>query len=132
MIEVKTKLKKEVITRKVFTDEFATTYQYLIVYANELINNLELFGKVLNNDNTKVEGNLWFRTFYIEKKKNGFEVYPTLSNEDIINDYKIYREFVLSELRRVKPLIDMHYFSMLGAVKDLDNARKKIDTYKLV
>ena len=132
MKEVKTKLKKEVITRKVFTDEFATTYQYLIVYANELINNLDLFGKIINNENSTIEGNNWFRTFYIKKMKNGFEVYPTLSNDEIINDYKIYREFVISELKRVKPLIDMHYFSMLGAVKDLDTVRKKIDTYKLI
>lgn len=132
MKEIRTKMKKEMITAKKFTDEFATAYQYQMAYANELINNLELFGRIMTNEANYEENMDWFAMFYIRTEKNKLHVIPSISDEDIKRDYKIYREFVLSELKRVKPLIDMHYFSMLGAVKDLDTTRKKIDTYKLV
>ena len=105
MEEIKTKMKKELLARKEFTDDFATTYQYLISYSHELINNLELFGRVINNEVNAEESQNWFNLFYVKVTKKGFSIIPTLSNDDITNDYKLYREHVKSELRRVQPLV---------------------------
>ena len=126
MEEIKTKMKKELLARKEFTDDFATTYQYLISYSHELINNLELFGRVINNEVNAEESQNWFNLFYVQVTKKGFSIIPTLSNDDITNDYKLYREHVKSELRRVQPLVEMHYNSMLSAVKELENTNLRI------
>jgi hypothetical protein len=126
MEEIKTKMKKELLARKEFTDDFATTYQYLISYSHELINNLELFGRVINNEVSAEESQNWFNLFYVKVTKKGFSIIPTLSNDDITNDYKLYREHVKSELRRVQPLVEMHYYSMLSAAKELENTNLRI------
>ena len=126
MEEIKTKMKKELLARKEFTDDFATTYQYLISYSHELINNLELFGRVINNEVNAEESQNWFNLFYVQVTKKGFSIIPTLSNDDITNDYKLYREHVKSELRRVQPLVEMHYNSMLSAAKELENTNLRI------
>ncbi len=131
MKEIRTKMKKEMITAKKFTDEFATAYQYQMAYANELINNLELFGRIMTNEANYEENMDWFAMFYIRTEKNKLHVIPSISDEDIKRDYKIYREFVLSELKRVKPLIDMHYFSMLSGLNELKNTRNRIDSYNM-
>lgn len=126
MEEIKSKMKKELLARKEFTDDFATTYQYLISYSHELINNLELFGRVINNEVNAEESQNWFNLFYVQVTKKGFSIIPTLSNDDITNDYKLYREHVKSELRRVQPLVEMHYNSMLSAAKELENTNLRI------
>ncbi len=131
MKEIKTKMKKELITRKVFTDEFATTYQYLTIYANELISNLELFSKVVSNESNCDDNVRWFAVFYIKNVGTKLREIPSVSDDEIRSDYKIYREFVISELKRLRPLIDMHYYSLLNGVDDMKRTLDRIDTYKL-
>ena len=131
MEEIKTKMKKELITRKEFTDEFATTYQYLTIYANELISNLELFSKVVSNESNYDDNVRWFAVFYIKNVGTKLREIPSVSDDEIRSDYKIYREFVISELKRLRPLIDMHYYSFLTGVNDMKRTLDRIDTYKL-
>ena len=49
-----------------------------------------------------------------------------MSKIDMVNDYSEYRNFVISEVIRCKPFIDLHLDSAKEAVSSLKSAENRI------
>ena len=124
-MERETKIKKEVIKPVELTEKFVLTWQYINHYVSELIFRVELFKKVVDGTATAPERYSWNNIFYI-KKKGKFTIVPdVMSDEEIKEDYNLYRDFVMSELKRCMPFMEMYLYEGRMQAQTIDETIKR-------
>ena len=121
-------MKKSILLKKEFNAEFVCNWQYVTNYTNKLINNLNLFKKVLIHEANIEEINKWYKIFYKNDLKQSVESrLLDMRKINIVDDYETYREFALDEINRCKPFIDLHLNDVKDAVYTLNLTQKRID-----
>jgi len=121
-------MKESILQKKEFNSEFVCNWQYVTNYTNEVINNLNLFKKVLIHEANIEEINKWYKIFYKNDLKQSVESrLLDMRKINIVDDYETYREFALDEINRCKPFIDLHLNDVKDAVYTLNLTQKRID-----
>ena len=109
--------------------DYALGWQYLVSYVNALISNLELFKKVVYEIVTYDELKKWYSTFYGKLKNNdsdNLDMIFSISDDERMRDYNLYKDFVLHELEKYEPFLTMHLSSAREAVSSISMAEKRL------
>lgn len=122
-----TSMRESLLVKKEFNADFVCSWGYVVNYVNNLLYNLNLYDKVNNNKATIEDIYKWYKIFYSNNYKIDIKsILINMSKIDMVNDYSEYRNFVISEVIRCKPFIDLHLDSAKEAVSSLKSAENRI------
>ena len=129
---MKLSMKKSVLNSKEFNSGFVCTWQYVVNYVNELLYNLNLYEKVMIGESTLDEIEKWYMIFYGSNLKINIKtILLNMSNINKIYDYNNYKTFVIDEVKRCKPFIELHLDRAKDAVNSLKRTQKRIDSFNI-
>jgi hypothetical protein len=126
------KLNESILNSKKFNSEFVCTWEYVVMYVNELLYNLNLYEKVMTGESTLEEREKWYKIFYNSDNRISIKtILLNMPNINKINDYSKYKSFVIDEVKRCEPFIELHLSAARKAVYSLKKVQKRIDSFNI-